>query len=79
LAPLYLREGRAAEVKRLAEEMLPIFTAADVHREALAALILFAEAAKRDEVTVALTEKIARYLRDARVDPSLRFAKEEVS
>ncbi len=73
LAPLYLREGRTAEVKRLAEEMLSIFTAADIHREALAALILFAEAAKREEVTIAMTEKIARYLRDARVDPSLRF------
>lgn len=79
LAPLYLREGRPEEVKRLSEEMLPIFTAADVHREALAAIILFTEAAKREEVTLAMTEKIARYLRDARADPSLRFAKEEVS
>lgn len=79
LAPLYLREGRTAEVQRLAQEMLPIFAAADVHREALAALILFVEAAKREEVTVAMAEKIARYLRDARADPSLRFAKEEAS
>ncbi len=79
LAPLYLREGRTEEVKRLAEEMLPIFTAADVHREALAALIIFVEAAKRERLTVAMTEEIGKYLRDARVDPSLRFAKEEPS
>ena len=79
LAPLYLKQGRTAEVKRLSEEMLPIFAAADVHREALAALIIFVEAAKREEVTLAMAEKIARYLRDARADPSLRFAKEEVS
>jgi tetratricopeptide (TPR) repeat protein len=47
LAPLYLEQGRTAEVKRLSEEMLPIFAAADVHREAMAALITFVEAAKR--------------------------------
>jgi len=79
LAPLYLKQGRTAEVKRLSEEMLPIFAAADVHREALAALIIFVEAAEREEVTLTMAEKIARYLRDARVDPSRRFAKEEVS
>lgn len=79
LAPLYLREGRWAEVKRLAEEMLPIFAAADVHREALAALIIFVEAAKQERLTVAMAAEIGRYLRDARADPSLRFAKEEVS
>ena len=77
--PLYLREGRTEEVKRLAEAMLPIFTAADVHREALAALIIFVEAAKQEQLTIALTRDIGKYLRDARVDPSLRFAKEKVS
>lgn len=47
LAVLYLRQGRTAEVRRLAEEMLPLFEAQDVHREALAALSLFLEAAGR--------------------------------
>jgi tetratricopeptide (TPR) repeat protein len=79
LAPLYLRAGRSAEVKRLAEEMIPIFAAADVHREALAALIIFVEAVKQEQLTVAMTERIGKYLRDARADPSLRFAKEEPS
>ncbi|HEX3557122.1 MAG TPA: hypothetical protein VIA62_28180 [Thermoanaerobaculia bacterium] len=40
LALLYLREGRTADVKRLAEEILPVFQAQDVHREAMAALRL---------------------------------------
>ncbi|HSS47600.1 MAG TPA: hypothetical protein VLX28_01515, partial [Thermoanaerobaculia bacterium] len=38
LTLLYLREGRTADVKRLAEEIIPIFQAQDVHREAVAAL-----------------------------------------
>lgn len=45
LANLYLKEGRMADVQRLAEEVLPIFQAQDVHREALAALQLFQKAA----------------------------------
>jgi hypothetical protein len=43
---LYLRQGRAADVKRLAEEIFPVFQAQDVHREAVAALRLFQEAAR---------------------------------
>jgi tetratricopeptide (TPR) repeat protein len=73
LAPLYLLQGRTADVKRLAEEMLPIFQAQDVHREALAALMLFQEAARREELTVQQLRDLVRYLEDARKDPSLRF------
>lgn len=40
LALLYLKQGRAADVRRLAEEILPIFQAQNVHREALTALAL---------------------------------------
>lgn len=40
LANLYLKEGRTADVQRLAEEMLPIFQTQDVPREALAAFLL---------------------------------------
>jgi len=79
IAPLYLQQGRTAEVKRLAEEMLPIFAAADVHREALAALLIFVEAAKHERLSAALARDIGRYLRDARTDPSLRFSTERPS
>jgi hypothetical protein len=61
LALLYLREGRSEDVKALAEEMLPIFQAQDVHREALAALLLFQDAARRDELTVAAVTDLAAY------------------
>ena len=73
LALLYLRQERNAEICRLAEEMFPLFEAQDVHREALAALRLFQEAARREEVTAEMVQELAVFFRDARVDPSLRF------
>jgi len=75
LALLYLTEKRTAKVKQLAEEMLPIFEAQDVHREAVSALILFQDAAHREVATIASVKKLAAYLRDARTDPSLKFGK----
>ncbi len=73
LALLYLRQGHTSEVKRLAEEMIPIFQAQDVHREALAALRLFQEAARREEVTMEQARKLVQYLHEARNDPERRF------
>jgi hypothetical protein len=74
LAAIYLRQGRTADVRRLAEEMIPLFQAQDVHREALAALALFQEAARQDRLTVERALEIADFLRKARKDPDLRFA-----
>jgi len=73
LALLYLRQGRTAELKTLAKEMLPIFRAQDVHREAVAALVLFQEAAREEQVTAAFVRELAAYLDRARNDPSHRF------
>lgn len=73
LAMIYVREGRTSDTKRLAEEIYPILQAQDVHREAAAALMLFQEAARHEELTVTLVRKFAVYLRDARLDSSLRF------
>jgi tetratricopeptide (TPR) repeat protein len=63
LALLYLKEGRTGDVRRLAEEMVSIFEAQDVHREAMAAVMLFREAARREEVTAALVIEVMRALR----------------
>jgi tetratricopeptide (TPR) repeat protein len=76
---LYLRQGRAADVRRLAEEIFPVFQAQDVHREAVAALRLFQEAARQEQVTLQSLRELARYLRDARADPTLRFRRAEPS
>lgn len=63
LAILYLRQGRRADVRRLAEEMIPLFKSQDVHREALAALTLFLEAAREDQLTVEMVLELSAALR----------------
>jgi tetratricopeptide (TPR) repeat protein len=73
LASLYLREGRTAEVRQLAAEMLPIFLSQDVHRQALAALAAFQQAAEMDRATPRLVQEIAAYLTRARRNPRLPF------
>ncbi|MFL6198463.1 MAG: hypothetical protein ACJ76J_04775 [Thermoanaerobaculia bacterium] len=73
LALLYLRQGRTAELKTLAREMLPIFRSQDVHREAVAALVLFQEAVREEQITAGFVRELAAYLDAARTDPTLRF------
>jgi tetratricopeptide (TPR) repeat protein len=73
LAALYARQGRTEEVKRLATEMVPIFESRDVHEEALAALVLFKDAAEAERVTLGLLDQIVSYLKRARLDPEIRF------
>jgi tetratricopeptide (TPR) repeat protein len=71
LALLYLRQGRTAEVKRLARQMIPIFQAQDIHREALAALALIQKAARREEVTVEQLLRLVKYLQEAWGGPGM--------
>jgi transcriptional regulator with XRE-family HTH domain len=73
IAVFYLEEERTGEVKRLAEEMLWIFNSQGVHKEALAALRLFCEAAGREEATADLARRVVDYLVRARNNPGLRF------
>lgn len=73
MALIYLRQGRMAEIKELAEAMVAIFEAHDVHREAVAALILFQEAARALAVTASLLKSLRDYFRMARNDPSYPF------
>jgi hypothetical protein len=73
LATLYAELGRFSHMRRLADEMLPIFRAQDIHREALAALVVFQQAARMENVTLELAREIAAYLDRARGQPELRF------
>jgi transcriptional regulator with XRE-family HTH domain len=73
LAVLSLEEGQTGEVKKLAGEMAWIFQAQGVHREALAALRLFQEAAEQEAVTVKMARRLTAYLHRAQNDPSLQF------
>ena len=58
LAVLWLEDGRAREVRRLAEGLRWIFEAKKIAREALAALTLFCEAARREAATAELARQV---------------------
>jgi hypothetical protein len=73
-AALLLEEGRAAEVKALAPELARVFEGKGVHREALAALRLFREAAEREAASAGLARRVLGFLFRARHDPGLRFS-----
>ncbi len=73
LATLYAEQGRNAELRRLAEEMVPIFSSRQIHREALAALVLWKQAVEAETAGVELVAHIATYLKRARHDQALRF------
>lgn len=73
LASLYAGQGRRAELKRLSEEMLPIFTSQRIHREALAALGFFRAAVEAEQANAALIAAVTGFLKRAEHDPGLRF------
>lgn len=73
LAALYAAQSRVGEMRRLVEEMLPIFQARDIHREAIAALIVFQQAVRMEKLTSDLLDEIRTFLRRARTDHKLRF------
>jgi hypothetical protein len=74
LAALHAREGRTEKVKVLAWEMLAIFKAQDVPREAVAALAFFVQAAEREIFTAELADRLVAFLRQARYTPDLWFS-----
>jgi len=72
-AALLLDQGRTGEVKTLSRGLAKVFEAKGVHRETLAALRLFREAAEREEATAELARRVLCYLFRARHDQGLRF------
>jgi tetratricopeptide (TPR) repeat protein len=63
LALLLSRQGRTEELKRLAAELMEIFSAQEVHREATAALVLFQRACDEERITAELISNLAALLR----------------
>jgi tetratricopeptide (TPR) repeat protein len=74
LAAVLARQGRTAEMRQLAEEMLTFFTSRQIHREAMAALLVFCEAARLESAGVGVVEQVATFLKQARNAPDLRFS-----
>lgn len=72
-ALLYRDEGRFPEIKIVADEMLEIFQALGVHREAIGAVILFQDAAEKHKVTAKLARQLQDYLVRAKSNPRLVF------
>ncbi len=72
-ATLLLRDGQTAEVKVLGRELAGVLESKGVHREALAALRLFQEAAERETATIQLARRVLSYLYRARYDQGLWF------
>ncbi len=69
LAVLLANEGRTQELKKLAAELMPVFESRDVHREAIAALLMFQHAAEEERLTAQLAEQLAASLRRERRIP----------
>ena len=67
LAILHAQDRRTAELKQLAAEIGPVFESREVHREALAALVLFREACQEERLTPQLASEIAKTLQRERI------------
>ncbi len=73
LALIYAEAGRVADQRRLAEEMLPIFTSRDLHAEARAALKIYTEAARTQAAGESLIRKLSAALDRAGGAPGVPF------
>jgi len=73
VASLYAEQGRVAELKRISEEMLPIFSSRQIHREALAGLAYLRQAVAAEKASIEVVRQVAGYLKRAQSDPGLRF------
>ena len=66
LAAAYLAQRRTAETRQLADEMMLLFRSYRIHREAMAALLIFQQAARMDNATVAMVREAYASLERAR-------------
>lgn len=63
LAAVWLQQGRTLEIRLLVEEMVEIFRARNIRREALGALLMLHEAVQKDQATAALLQRVAAEFR----------------
>ena len=73
LATVLAQQGRATEMRRLAEEMLAFFESRQILPEAMAAFLVFCNAARMEQAGLALVQEVAAFLKQARHAPDLRF------
>jgi tetratricopeptide (TPR) repeat protein len=73
LATLYAGQGRGAELKRLARDMVRIFATHKIHREALAALAFLKHAVEAEQASFELLNRVIAFVKHSQWDPGLRF------
>jgi tetratricopeptide (TPR) repeat protein len=76
LAALYHREGRHAALRETAARAVRLFEAHEIHRDALAALLLLRDAAAAERVTAETLRRVAEFVRTAAHEPGARFEPE---
>jgi len=69
LVGVYARQGRAAEMRALAEEMIPIFQSRDLGREVMASLIVLQNATRIESVSAKLIEELSALLQASCAGP----------
>ena len=74
LAAVYIVQGRTEDVLRVAEETLAVFQSRNVHREALAALLVFCSTARLNQAGLELIREVSGFLKRVRNNPDLRFS-----
>jgi tetratricopeptide (TPR) repeat protein len=72
LAHILAHQGRSGELLLLAEEMIPLFKSQEIHREALAALLMFQKAAEMERATLGLIREVSYHLQETRTARGLR-------
>ncbi len=73
LASIYAAQGRMAELRETAGEVLAVFSSGQIHREALAALSYLRQAAEAERAGLDVVAHVAAFLKRLRHDPSLAF------
>lgn len=69
LGMIYLETGEVNPLRRLAADLLPIFAAKDLSKEAFAGLLLYQDACKSARLTARLARELALFIREDRRRP----------
>ena len=73
LAAVWLQQGRATEVRSLAEEMYETFGLLEIHQAAQHALYFLREACRRQRATVPMIHRVRSFMEQLGRNPELRF------
>ena len=74
VASVLAQLGKTADLRQLAIEMMAFFESRQIHREAMAAFLLFCEAARQERAGVGLVREISTFLQRARNAPNMKFS-----